>query len=69
MAHRKERHCFRVGGIRANESRDARYSNLSWETAQQDRYATIQAGLYQQVVIEHQLERKRSAGRPPADQH
>src|SRR5262245_3932974 len=45
---------YLVVGIRRDGTRDARYRNLSLQTAEQVRMAMVQAGLYRQVVIEDQ---------------
>jgi hypothetical protein len=45
---------YRVVGIRRDGTRDARYRNLSLLTAEQVRYAMVQARVYEQVVVEDQ---------------
>jgi hypothetical protein len=59
MTHLREGLHYRVVGIRSDGTRDPRYRNLSWETAERVRYAMIQARVYDLVVIEDQHERRK----------
>jgi hypothetical protein len=52
---------YRVVGVKADGSRDRRYRNLSFETAERVRYAMIQARVYDLVVIEDQRARSPAA--------
>jgi len=56
MAERQPGLRYRVVGIRADGSRDARYSNLSWMTADQVKIAMARSGFYDCVVIEDMAE-------------
>ena len=56
MAERQLGLRYRVVGIRADGSRDARYSNLSWLTAEEVRIAMARSGFYDCVVIEDMAE-------------
>jgi hypothetical protein len=58
MIHLRDGLHYRVVGIKANGTRDPRYRNLSWETAERVRYAMMQAHVYHHVVIEDQRETK-----------
>jgi len=49
---------YRVVGIRADGSRDARYRNLSRETAHQVRHAVVVSCIYRRVVVEDQNSEK-----------
>ena len=46
---------YRVVGIKKDGTRDPRYRNLSWLTAEQVQRAMLLARLYADVVIEDQL--------------
>jgi hypothetical protein len=54
MAERQTDLHYRVVGIRRDGTRDARYGNLSLQTAEQVRFAMVQAQLYREVVVEDQ---------------
>ena len=58
MIHRLDGLRYQVVGIRGDGSRDVRYRNLSWQTAEQVKVAMIVSLSYDQVVIEDQLVRK-----------
>jgi len=59
MNHLRDGLHYRVVGIRPDGTRDPRYRNLSFETAERVRHAMIQARVYDLVVIEDQHERRR----------
>jgi hypothetical protein len=54
MSERRTELHYRVVGIHSNGTRDDRYRNLSFLTAEQVKVAMIRAQLYRQVVIEDQ---------------
>jgi len=58
MAERQPGLRYRVVGIRDDGSRDARYSNLSWLTAEEVRIAMARSGFYHCVIVEDQADFK-----------
>ena len=58
MAERQPGLRYRVVGIRADGSRDARYSNLSWQTAEEVKIAMTRSGFYHGVIVEDQADFK-----------
>jgi hypothetical protein len=60
MSERQTNLHYRVVGIRRDGTRDARYRNLSFQTAELVRNAMIQAQFYRQVIVEDQSVRRRS---------
>ena len=62
MIHFRDGLHYRVVGVNADGTRDPRYCDLSFRTAEWVRHAMLQARAYERVVIEDQRKAKRKNG-------